>query len=358
MPYNIPTWSAGDGSLTSLARLRGSKYPIIDAHLHVVDFAQETPGAECLLHYMDQANIPKAVIYGLPVTKQFGATERAVPHYYMDNDAPCYYYGYTDVLVAEFVRSAPAEQRHRFYPLVCGLNPTDKFAIRHVERLFEQYPDVWHGIGELLLRHDDLTALTQGEAARANHPGLFPIYEFAADRGLPIMVHQNVTSVTKSDHPIYLWELEEALSHFPRTKFVFAHCGMSRRVEVPLYWQMMERMLGQYENLSVDYAWIVFDSLVCPGGRPDPIWVALTEKFSDRICLGSDLVTRFERLGPEMQRFDPLLDALSEETRRKITIDNAERLWGTPAAARPPRHPPDWEQVLTAQARRRNGRGG
>ena len=53
----------------------------------------ETPGAECLLHYMDQANIPKAVIYGLPVAKQFGAAERAVPRYYMDNDAPCYYYG-------------------------------------------------------------------------------------------------------------------------------------------------------------------------------------------------------------------------------------------------------------------------
>ena len=34
----------------------------------------------------------------------------------------------------------------------------------------------------------------------------------------------------------------------PRTRFVFAHCGMSRRVNVPFYHQMVERLLGSAEE--------------------------------------------------------------------------------------------------------------
>ena len=54
-----------------------------------------------------------------------------------------------------------------------------------------------------------------------------------SDLPTSIRAHQNVTAVSKSDHPVYLWELEEAVAEFPRTRFVFAHCGMSRRVAVP-----------------------------------------------------------------------------------------------------------------------------
>jgi hypothetical protein len=349
VPHNISTW-LGDAELDgSLARLRGSRYPIFDAHLHVIDFTQETPGPECLLHYMDQSNIPKAVIFGLPVSKLYGESERAVPSYYLDNDGRCYYYAATDSLVAEFVAAAPPPARSRLCPLVGGFNPTDRYAIRHVERMFEMYPRLWHGIGEVLLRHDDLTALTYGEPARANHPAMFPIYEFAADRDLPVLIHQNVTSVSKSDHPIYLFELTEVLTWFPRTRIIFAHCGMSRRVEVPHYHEMIDRLLGQYENLYVDYSWIVFDALICPHGRPSPDWIALTEKYADRIALGSDLVTKFERLGPEMQRHDPFLESLTEPTRRAICRENAERMYRAACdvdrETSLPRLPP-WNTVL------------
>ena len=56
---------------------------------------------------------------------------------------------------------------------------------------------------------------------------------------------------------------------FPRTRFVFAHCGMSRRVNVPFYHQMVERLLEQYPNLCVDYSWIIFDVAICPDGQPE-----------------------------------------------------------------------------------------
>jgi hypothetical protein len=329
MPHEqIPAWTRKAGLRGSLTPLKGSKYAMIDAHLHVVNFTQETPGGEALIYAMDHANIGRAVIFGLPVSKLWAAGEREAPDYYLANDAPCYYYGYTDVTVAEMVRSLPPEEQERLYPLICGFNPVDRYALRHVERLYAQYPDVWSGIGEMLLRHDDLTAFTYGETARANHPALWPIYQFAADHDLPVLLHQNVTSVTKSDHPVYLWELEEAAAEFPRTRFIFAHCGMSRRVNVPFYYQMVERLLAQYPNVSVDYSWIIYDVIICPEGKPDPDWLALTEKYSERICLGSDLVTKFERLGPELQRYDVFLDQLSEKARADLCWRTAEKLYG------------------------------
>ncbi|MBI5032496.1 MAG: amidohydrolase [Chloroflexi bacterium] len=345
----IATWKRDPSKPGSLGRLKGSKYRMIDAHLHVINFIQETPGGEALLYYMDQANIDKSVIFGLPVTKLWTEYDRESPDYYLANDSPCYYYGYTDVILAELVRALAPAHQDRLYPLMCGFNPVDRYAVRHVERLYAQYPDVWSGIGEILLRHDDLTAFTYGENPRANHRALYPIYEFAGQYDLPVLMHQNVTSVTKSDHPVYLHELEEAVREFPQTRFIFAHCGMSRRVNVPFYYQMVDRLLAQYPNLCVDYSWIVYDVTICPDGRPDPNWVALTEKYSDRICLGSDLVTKFERLGPELQRYDVFLDQLSETARANVCWQTAERIYGGnkgKVQRTQPRVIPEWNKVM------------
>ena len=324
----IPTWGRDSKKPGSLAPLRGSKYRMIDAHLHAVNFIQETPGGEVLIDSMDRANIDKSVIFGLPVTKIWAEYDREPPDYYLATDSRCYYYGYTDVLIAEMVRALSPEKQARLYPLICGFNPVDRFAIREVERIYLQYPDVWSGIGEMLLRHDDLTAFTYGETARANHRALWPIYEFAGEYDLPVLIHHNITSVSKSHYPTYLWEFEEALRDFPRTRFILAHCGMSRRVEVPFYPQMVARLLEQYPALVVDYSWIVYDVAIAPGGVPQDDWIALTEEFSDRICLGSDLVTKFERLGPEMQRYDVFLDELSAEARENVCWRTAERVYG------------------------------
>ena len=350
MPHEqITTWSRAAGKPCSLAPLRGSKYKIVDAHLHVVNFIQETPGGDALMYYMDQANISKSVIFGLPVTKLWTEYDREPPDYYLANDSPCYYYAYTDSIVAEMVRQLAPAQQARLYPLICGFNPVDRYALRHIERMYEQYPDVWSGIGEILLRHDDLTAFTYGENPRANHRALFPIYQFAADHDLPVLVHQNVTSVTKSDHPVFLHEWEEVLREFPNTRFIFAHCGMSRRVNVPFYHQMVERLLEAYPQMCVDYSWIIYDVAICPNGKPDPNWIELTEKYSERICLGSDLVTKFERLGPELQRYDVFLDQLSETARANVCWHTAEKIYGgnkgkvKRVQAQPA---PAWETVL------------
>lgn len=73
----------------------------------------------------------------------------------------------------------------------------------------------------------------------------------------------------------------------------------------------------------------------------------------DRICLGSDLVTRFERLGPELQRYDVFLDALSETARADVCWRTAERLYGSnrgKVGLRVPAPVPDWSRIVAASS--------
>ena len=91
---------------------------------------------------------------------------------------------------------------------------------------------------------------------------------------------------------------------------------------------MIKRLLDQYPLLVVDYSWIIFDVIICPERKPKKEWIELTEEYSNRICLGSDLVTKFERLGPEMHRYDVFLDQLSEEARDNVCRNTAERVYG------------------------------
>ena len=44
---------------------------------------------------------------------------------------------------------------------MAGFNPTDIAALDHVQRLWDKYPRLFRGLGEVMCRHDDLTMLLQ-----------------------------------------------------------------------------------------------------------------------------------------------------------------------------------------------------
>lgn len=48
---------------TILESINGSCYPMIDTHVHAVNFIQETPGFQNLIEHMDRTNIQKAVVF-------------------------------------------------------------------------------------------------------------------------------------------------------------------------------------------------------------------------------------------------------------------------------------------------------
>lgn len=305
---------------------RAEEWRFSDCHLHYVDFVMESGGIQSLVRAMDQGRIEHTMICGLPVVKKWGASEPRRPHYYLSDGSPTYYYSMSDVLVAQAVKSLEPAQQKRFHPFINGFNPTDRNAIDHVKRMVEMYPNFWQGIGEVLTRHDDLAALTEGERARANHLAMAPVYDYAAEHDLPVWIHANATAVYETadpePRPIYLKELEDAVGAHPRTRFVWCHAGISRRIVVPNLTDLVGQLLDTYPNLWIDLSWVVYDDYVAPRGKPAPQWVALIEKYPGRFLIGSDQVGHFETLPQTMARYIPLLEKLSPDTARKLARDN------------------------------------
>lgn len=301
-------------------------YRYSDAHLHYVNFFQETEGIAALLEAMDKAGVEHAMIAGLPIIKKWADTEPQKPKFVFADDANVYWYSLSDEIVARALLSLPKAQRRRLHPFICGFNPTDKNAVKHVERMLEWYPDLWEGIGEIITRHDDLTALTYGEPARANHPALSPIYRLAAKHDLPVMIHSNITSA-RIKEPLYLEELEEALKKHPYTRFIWAHAGTSNSINLrnDLHFldEEIERLLKTYANLWIDLSWSVLEEhLLNSREQLKTRWLKILQRHPDRFMVGSDLVGNFDRMGELLAEFDDVLAALSKSDARKLAHDN------------------------------------
>ncbi len=304
---------------------------MIDAHVHLVDFRQRTDGLDSLIRAMDAAQIDFAVVCGLQVKKEWSEWERTEPKYYLSDNCRCYYYSLTDAIVAENFRKLPASHRRRILPLLCGFNPVDKHASDCVQSILDMFPGVFRGIGEILCRHDDLTNQLLGQPPRANHPALDKVYRLAAEKQLPVLLHQDITSIGGSDEPVYLHELEEPLAEHPETTFVWAHCGASRRVILENHLEHVERLIQSYANLYVDYSWLVFDEVICDDAVPKPEWIEFTERHSERVCIGSDVVGEFDELEKSMGRYESLLSELSPGARKNIGHETALGIYGSPS---------------------------
>ncbi len=297
------------------------RYRIADCHLHLVDFLQTGDTLPELLQAMDRAGVERTMVCGMPLVKKWDGAEVIRPNHYRDDDARCYWYSATDVVVARAVLALPAADQARFFPFVCGFNPTDRNAVDHVKRMIAWYPGFWKGIGEIMTRHDSLTRLTEGETARADHVALDAVYELAARHDLPVLLHSDVSSATKRE-PLYLHELESALRRHPRTHFLWAHAGVSRATDVPTLPQEVRRLLVDYPNLTVDLSWLVYDVCLTKDGKPVRVWVDLLEAFPERFVIGSDIVAKFAHYSEKIQRYYVVLDALKPETARKVAHDN------------------------------------
>lgn len=304
------------------------RYDIIDSHLHFLDFTQNSDGFPALTEAMDAAGVSKAVVFGMPMMKKWDSLMKVPPTYYLSNDSRCYYYSGTDYIVAQELMAQPEEIRSRFMPFCCGVDCTDRYAADQLERLFRMYPNFWCGIGEIMSRHDDLTALTYGEGIHMSSKAFKRIYDFAAAEGVPVLVHHNISAQNVSD-PLYLDELMEALEYNRNCKIIWAHIGISRRIEQEELLIIAGRLLHDNPNLWVDISWLVFDDYI----RGDKfsynenqvlmdMWVALIEKYPDRFMIGSDKVGHWETYPGEILKYYMLLDRLKPETAEKVCRKN------------------------------------
>ncbi len=295
--------------------------PIVDSHLHYLDFIQNSDGFEKLVKKMDECGVAKAVVFGMAMAKQWDENMPDAPSYYLSNDSRTYYYSGTDHLLLNALKAQPEDIRSRFYPFVCGVNPNDMYAADQIRRLLEMYPGEIYGIGELMSRHDDLTALTYGEPPRADHPALLRIFDLAAEYDLPVLIHHNISASYESS-PLYLHEMERALAHNRNARIIWAHVGISRRIEVEDLLGITDRMLRENDNLYYDISWVVYDDYIAKDETSLKAWAALIEKYPDRFMIGSDKVGHWDTYPDEITKYAPLLNLLQPDTAQALRYDN------------------------------------
>lgn len=312
------------------------KYRIVDSHLHFLDFMQKTDGFAPLCRAMDASGVSEAVVFGMGIRKQWDGALDEGPSYYLSDDCRCYYFSGTDYILAEELLAQPEHVRKRFYPFICGVNCNDLNASDQIRQLLRLYPGFWCGIGEIMSRHDDLTALTYGEPPHINSKGFKKIFDLAAEEGMPVLVHHNVTSQNCAEFK-YVGELEEALAHNRDCKIIWAHVGISRRVEVKGLIELADRLLRENSNLYVDISWVVYDYYLLDlfpscfkDGDSLQDWIQFIEKYPDRVMIGTDKVGHWSNYPDEVIKYYSLLDKLSASTIRKICYENILSLIKSP----------------------------
>jgi hypothetical protein len=300
------------------------------------------------LRDMEEAGVERAMVSGMPFLKKWSENESfARPRYYLDSSSRMVRARDTDFLIGmavidyrrKFVDNEEELRKlERIYPFICGFDGTDLGAADLVIKRIKEFPGVWHGIGEVMSRHDDLTNLTTGERPRGNHPALKRLSCVAGDFMLPVSIHHNIApisrSVTEVKEPVYLDELVELFEYCRppntqhETKFIWCHAGISRRVVVDNLPHWLDAVLRRFEGqVYIDLSWVVYEDYIL---KDLEAWAQLVRKHPTSFMLGSDVVGSGENLVTEFRRYQPFLDKISEdpndEVRRGLARDNFARL--------------------------------
>lgn len=284
-------------------------YRIVDNHLHYLDFMQQTKGFDTLVEKMDECNVSQAVIFGMGMAKQWDEHTLQKPTYYLTNDSRCYYFSATDYMMMLDYIQQPEHIQKRFFPFICGINPNDRMSAEYLRSLLERFKGKIRGIGEIMSRHDDLTALTYGEPPHADHPAYTDILKLAVEYDIPVLIHHNISAVSNPD-PIYLDEMCRLLDSCPEAKVIWAHVGISRRIDIKGLTDIVDRVLNKYPNLYFDISWIVYEEYI---EKDFEGWISLFEKHPTRFMIGSDIVGKWDNYTKEIRKYYPMLDAIKDK---------------------------------------------
>jgi len=309
---------------------------LVDAHIHYVDFTWKTNNIDTknsswlkeLIYYFDKYEIQRGVIFWLPVQKKWSESELYKPNYYLDDDTYCYYSSLSDIKLANDYLSLNQTEQDRIYPLLCWFNPTDLNAIDYVKYMFEIYGNVFVWIWEVFYRHDDLTFQTIGEKPKFDNKATHELLKFTSMYDLPLLVHSNISSAWQRTYPKYLNEFECMVWMYPRAKIIWAHCWISRWIEINWFIYIINRLMEEYENLYLDFSWVVFDEVINKNDTTLSKWVELTEKFSNRIVIGSDVLgDAFYNLEIINSKYESYVNKLSKNTKENILYKNAKNIY-------------------------------
>lgn len=119
-----------------------SGYEFNDSHFHLTNYVQEGTDIHDFLKIMG-TKVGRVALFGIPLQQEWSYDNSGdlAPTYYLQTDAPLYYYSFTDAYIAMAYRSLSDEQRARFDPMITGFNPADMYAADHIRRVVRTFPE-------------------------------------------------------------------------------------------------------------------------------------------------------------------------------------------------------------------------
>jgi hypothetical protein len=310
-------------------------YELNDSHFHLTNYVQEGTDIHDFLKIMG-TKVGRVALFGLPL-QQMWAYENTgdfAPTYYLQTDAPLYYYSFTDAYIAMTYRSLTKEEQARFDPMITGFNPADMYGADHIRRVLLTFPGVFSGIGEFSIHKEFVSSKIAGETASLMNPALDRIFDFAAEAGLLVLLHNDVDMPypKPGQEPYQLEQLRDLFLRHPKTTIIWAHMGLGRIVR-PVKDQlgMMERALGNpaMSHVYLDISWDEVAKYVVASPEAIAATAALINKYPDRFLFGTDEVAPTEQ-AKYLKTYDmyaPMFAQLTPEAKEKVLKGNYERLF-------------------------------
>ena len=237
--------------------------PLIDAHSHLGSAKAMDAYAEA----MKRHNVARVVLLGV------GGVQKEDP---------------------AWIAAAARKYPDRVIAAIPVPDPTDDGAAARLDAELGRLSA--RAIGEVHLRQMGSRNIDRDPG----HPAFGKILDVAARRGLPVVVHFELTDAAAA-------ALDKALVAHRKATLVLAHAGEGPPARV-------EGLLTRNPNLVVDLSGMHFQrkpALASETGPLDPSWKALIEKFPDRFLMGVDV------WAPRL--FEPaMLDRLFTWTRRVL----------------------------------------
>jgi predicted TIM-barrel fold metal-dependent hydrolase len=306
-----------------------------DSHFHLTNYIQEGTPLEDYVAMMG-SRIGRSTVFGIPLqqTWSFENTGDFAPIYYLQSDAPLYYYSFTDAHIAMAYLSLDEADRARLDPMITGFNPADMYAADHIRRVLRTFPGVFSGIGEFTIHKEFVSSKVAGEVASLLDPALDRILELAGEVGLVVILHNDVNMPfpREGQEPYMLAQLKALFQRHPETTIIWAHIGLGRVVR-PLAEQAKivetictDPSLG---HVYLDISWDEVAKYVTETPETVRRAAAMINRFPDRFLFGTDVVApaSADAVLDVYQRWQPVWELLTPEASEKVRKGNYERLF-------------------------------
>jgi hypothetical protein len=343
----------GGGSLALSAAKqppRGPDYLFNDSHFHLTNYVQKGTDIHKYVGEIMGDKVGRSTLFGIPLQQQwsYGNSGDFAPTYYLQSDAPLYYYSFTDAYIARVYQSLPKAQQARLDPMITGFNPTDMYGVDHIRRVLELFPGVFSGIGEFSIHKEFVSAKIAGETASLTNPALDRILDFAGEVGLAVIIHNDIDMpfAKAGTEPVYLTQMKNLLRRHPNTTIIWAHIGLGRVVHPtqgqdsgdggddersPAYRDIVEQMVRDptLGHVYYDISWDEVAKYAIASPEVEKRTAEFFNRYPDRFLFGTDNVAPADQEAQlrVYHLWDPIWAQLTPEASLKIRKGNYERIF-------------------------------